>query len=428
MFSQNLVSWRADVGRAWHAKCRVLCFTGQRTDPTPVHQSDLETLDCADAPHLRLVTGWPPPWLNSRRVAATVVLALAFWLIRSFVVPLVWAAIFAVANWPLYRRCAQHLPEALRARVLPLAFSVLVTFLVLGPVVFAFGILAGQSQAWLTEISIMDRTGLVAPSWLSAIPVAGTPVANAWNETLGAPGGISALLSRVEEGSLLRSLQSVGHLIVYHTFVVAITVVALVLFFRHGEALAESLARRIDEQFGQLGANFVGVAVGALRATVQSMVLVGLIDGIALGITYAIAHVPSPVAWGAVTGILAMLPFIGYFAIAAVCVAQLGHAAFTSVLMVGAVGFAVLFLSDKFVRPMLMAKGARLDFLGAFMGTVGGLQTFGLLGIFIGPVMVALGKAILDEWLTQRRSVTPDEAVTVTEAGKSLPPAGLHEI
>ena len=141
--------------------------------------------------------------------------------------------------------------------------------------------------------------------------------------------------------------------------------------------------------------------VAALRATVQSMVLVGLIDGIAMGIIYATMHIPSPIAWGAVTGILAMLPFIGYSAVAAVCVSQLAHDATASALLVGAVGFVVLFSIDKFVRPMLMAKGARLDFLGALMGTVGGLQTFGLLGIFIGPMIVAVGKAMLDEWLTQ---------------------------
>jgi len=54
---------------------------------------------------------------------------------------------------------------------------------------------------------------------------------------------------------------------------------------------------------------------------------------------------------------------------------------------------------------MLMAKGTRLDFLGALMGTIGGLQTFGLLGIFIGPMIVAVGKAMLDEWLTHIRPV-----------------------
>jgi predicted PurR-regulated permease PerM len=349
------------------------------------------------------VTGRPANWLNSRRIAAAVVLGLAFWLIRSFMIPLIWAAVFAIANWPLYRRCAQHLPEAMKAHVLPLAFSILITVLVLGPIVFAFATLARQSQAWLTEISIVDKGGLPAPSWLRATPMVGTRLADAWNDAAGTPGGLSTLLGRVEESSLLHSLQSVGHLIAYHVFVVAITVVALVFFFRRGEELSEALARRIDEQFGRLGRKFVGVAVAALSATLQSMVLVGLIDGIAMGIIYATLHVPSPIAWGAVTGILAMLPLVGYSAIAAVCVSQLSHDATASALLVGAVGFAVLFSSDKFVRPVLMAKGARLDFLGALMGTVGGLQTFGLLGIFIGPTIVAVGKAMLDEWLTYSR-------------------------
>jgi predicted PurR-regulated permease PerM len=351
------------------------------------------------------VTAWPANCLSSRRIAAALVLGLTFWLIRSFMIPLIWAAVFAIANWPLYRRCAQYVPAAMRAHLLPLAFSLVITLLVLGPIVFAFAILARQSQAWLTEISIMDKGGLLAPSWLRATPMVGARLADAWNDAAGVPGGLSALLGRVEDSSLLRSLQSVGHLIAYHAFVVAITVVALVFFFRRGEELAKALAHRIDEQFGRLGAKFVEVAAAALRATVQSMVLVGLIDGIAMGIIYATVHIPSPIAWGAVTGILAMLPFIGYSAIAAVCVSQLAHDATASALLVGAVGFVVLFSIDKFVRPMLMAKGARLDFLGALMGTVGGLQTFGLLGIFIGPMIVAVGKAILDEWLTHSRPV-----------------------
>jgi len=320
-------------------------------------------------------------------------------------IPLIWACVFAIANWPLYRRCALHMPQAGREHVLPLGFSILLTLLVLGPIVFAFAILARQSQAWLIEFSIMDKGGLLAPSWLRATPMVGRRLADAWNDTVGAPGGLSALFSRVEDSSLLDSLQSVGHLIAYHAFVVAITVVALVFLLRRGEALAEALAHRIDEQFGRLGGQFVGIAVAALRATVQSMVLVGLIDGIAMGIIYASLHIPSPIAWGAVTGILAMLPFIGYSAIAAVCVSQVAHEATASALLVGALGFVVLFSIDKFVRPMLMSKGARLDFLGALMGTVGGLQTFGLLGIFIGPTIVAVGKAMLDEWLTHLRPV-----------------------
>ncbi len=350
--------------------------------------------------------GWPANVLSSRRIGAAIVLGLTFWLIRSFMLPLIWAAVFAVANWPLYRRCAQHVPQAMRVHALPLAFSILITLVVLGPIAFAFAILARQSHAWLTEISILDKDRLVAPSWLRSTPMIGTRLADAWTDVVAPPGGLSALLSRVEDSSLLHSLQSVGHLIAYHAFVVAITVVALVFFFRRGEELAAALDQRIDEHFGRLGGQFVEVAIAALRATVQSMVLVGLIDGIAMGIIYATLHIPSPIAWGAVTGILAMLPFIGYLAVAAVCVSQLAHDATASALLVAAFGCTVLFFIDKFVRPMLMAKGARLDFLGALMGTVGGFQTFGLLGIFIGPTIVSVGEAILNEWLSHVRPTT----------------------
>src|SRR5258708_10873093 len=70
----------------------------------------------------------------------------------------------------------------MREHVLPLALSILITFLVLGPIVFAFVILARQSQAWLTEISITDKGGLLAPSWLRATPMVGTRLADAWND------------------------------------------------------------------------------------------------------------------------------------------------------------------------------------------------------------------------------------------------------
>ncbi len=106
-----------------------------------VHQGGLDTPDGARAAHVCFVTRWPANFLSSRRIAAAIVLGLTFWLIRSFMIPLIWAAVFATANGPLYRRCAQHVPEAMRAHVLPLAFSILITFLVLGPIV-------GRRRCW----------------------------------------------------------------------------------------------------------------------------------------------------------------------------------------------------------------------------------------------------------------------------------------
>jgi histidine kinase/DNA gyrase B/HSP90-like ATPase len=121
--------------------------------------------------------------------------------------------------------------------------------LVLGPVVFAFGVLGGQSQAWLSEISIMDKAGFAAPSWLGAIPIVGMRLADTWNDALGAPGGLSALLSRVENDSLLHSLQSVSHLIVYRAFVVSVTIVEFRYDQRHFRLRVRDDGKSIDVTF-----------------------------------------------------------------------------------------------------------------------------------------------------------------------------------
>jgi predicted PurR-regulated permease PerM len=345
------------------------------------------------------VTAQLAPWLSPRRVAAVLVLVLTVWLIRSFIVPLIWATIFAVSNWPLYRRSAQYWPKALQAHVVPLLFAAFITLLVLVPIVFAFAILAEQTHAWLTHLTLMDQHGLTAPSWFERIPLVGGRLEEYWNSSAGAPGGLASWLKRADGGSLLRSAQSIGQFVTYHLFVAAVTIVVLFSLFRHGELLAALLARRIRAQFGEPGIRYLGIGVAALRGTVNSMVLVGLVDGVLLGLVYALVHVPSAAAWGVVTGVLAILPFMGYFAVATVCVSLLDQDAAAFAAVVGVAGVAILFTSDKFVRSALMAREARLNFLGALAGTLGGVETFGLIGAFLGPVVIALGEAVWTEWL-----------------------------
>jgi len=339
------------------------------------------------------------PGLSALKIAAVLLLGVTVWLLRSFLVPLIWATILAIANWPLYRRALKIFPAWMRPNLIPLLLSALITALILGPIIFACSMLLDQAHAWAVQLAAADQHGLTAPSWLQEIPLMGTRLAEDWNSAAGTPGGLSSWIRRVDSSSMLRWLQSVGQLVAYHTFVAAVTVVVLFFLFRQGELFEIRLASAIRRRFGETGTAYANLAVAALRATLHSMVLIGLGDGIVLGIAYALARVPSYIAWGAVTGLLAMFPFVGYIAVAAVCAGLIGRHADGAAIVIGLIGFAVLFTNDKFVRPTLMAQGARLDFIGALMGTIGGLQTFGLVGVFIGPVVVALGRAVCREWL-----------------------------
>ncbi|MGO9936015.1 MAG: AI-2E family transporter [Steroidobacteraceae bacterium] len=337
--------------------------------------------------------------LNPQRIFAITVLGLAAWLLKSFFVPFTWAIIICVASWPLYRRAARLLPERLRATLAPALFTVFITCAVLGPLVFAFAVVTQEAQAWSAQWLAAAQNGSVAPAWLKDIPLIGAPLADTLNSAA------TAWVNR-DAGAHLRSMQTVGQFLAHHAFVVSITVVALYSLFRHGDSLMALLSQRLKHLLGEAGASYVGIAIAALRATTHSMVLVGLLDGMVLWGAYAAVQVPAAAAWAAVTGIAATLPFIGYVALAVVCIELLARDAGSSALLIAILGVGILFTNDKFIRPVLISGRTRLNFLEALMGTIGGLQAFGLQGLFIGPVVVALAAAIFRGWLPANESVT----------------------
>jgi len=130
-------------------------------------------------------------------------------------------------------------------------------------------------------------------------------------------------------------------------------------------------------------------AAHAVRATIDGIVLVAVAEGAIMAGVYAICGAPHPILFGAVTGIFAMIPFAApvVFGVVALLLASQGAlGAAVGVLICGGV---VLFVADHFVRPVIIGEGAKLPFLWVLLGILGGVATFGLLGLFVGPAVMA---------------------------------------
>ncbi|HSD42826.1 MAG TPA: AI-2E family transporter [Burkholderiales bacterium] len=141
------------------------------------------------------------------------------------------------------------------------------------------------------------------------------------------------------------------------------------------------------------------LAVRAIRATVGGMVVLALFDGVATSLIYAAAGVPRPTVWGAVTGILAMLPFVGYAIVAGVGVGLAAHGAEWNAIAAGLAGSVVIFAGDKFLRPLLVSGAVKLSLFWVLVGSIGGFQVLGLIGVFMGPVVLALCGEMWREWI-----------------------------
>jgi len=215
----------------------------------------------------------------------------------------------------------------------------------------------------------------------------------------------------------------------------------LVLFFvyQHGTGLSQYVLASNRKLFGETGVRYAVHATAAVRATVNGLVLVGLGEGLLLGVGYAFAGLSHPAMLGALTGVFAMIPFAAkliFSACALVLVAE-GHMAAGSSLFV--FGVIVILLADNYVRPKLIGGAVKLPFIWTLLGIFGGLENFGLLGLFLGPTLMAILISIWRDWIADmNKSETtawvgdtengaPQEAITEAEQIPSSSPTEFDD-
>ena len=129
--------------------------------------------------------------------------------------------------------------------------------------------------------------------------------------------------------------------------------------------------------------------IASIHGTVTGLVLVGLAEGVILGVAFAIAGVPHPVLMGTLSAVAAILPFGATVAAAFAALLLAATGSVIAAIVLFAFGAALAFATDHFVRPVLIGGATKLPFLWVLLGILGGLEVWGLLGLFLGPAIMA---------------------------------------
>jgi len=342
---------------------------------------------------------------GDRWIWAALVLLLSTWLLMSFLEPLLWAFFIALATWPLYRRFSSLRPLRAGPSARALLFTGLVAVFGLGPLAFAFTAIARQAESWARGLAAAESHGIPPPDWLGTAPLAGPWLVDQWKGVLGTAGGVSRRLHQADNQFLMRSAEAAGHFALHHVTIVAFTVLALFFLYRGGEPLAERIERLIA-MLGPRGDAYFRLAAETVRATMIGMIVVAVIDGALVGVAYLVAGLPSPQIWAAMTAVLVIIPFFSYVVLAVATLVLLSQGAGFAATALFVWGCCVIFAADKVVRPALIGSATHLGFFWVLVGTLGGVETFGLLGIIVGPVVLTLAHALWREY-TDSRPWTP---------------------
>ncbi len=332
------------------------------------------------------------------------IIIVSVWVLHSFLPALLVACVTAIASWPLYRRFSAVVPRRMARSSVSLVFTLLIAAFVLAPLMFAFGALLTEANALLLNLAAADKTGLAVPHWLANVPGGGRWLVERWQSELAHPGALMVWAQRADPGALLGWAQSLGQFMARQVFIVGFTILVLFFLYQEGESLAEGLRRVLRHRIGERSELYVELAIRALRASVNSMLLVGLFDGFATGIVYAVAGVRHAVLWAAITGALALVPFMGYLAVIALTLQLTMTGDATPALLSLGLGCIVLFCGDKILRPVLARDGTRLRFVWVLMGCLGGFEALGPVGLVIGPVALTLAREL---WEQRVRDLEP---------------------
>jgi predicted PurR-regulated permease PerM len=351
----------------------------------------------------------PPPREDSGTRAQHVAfgaLALGLLLLGGFTLwnflgALAWAGIFAIALWPLYRRAAARTGMAPHTVLLPALFTLAVALVFIVPLGLVGVELANEAHTATDWLRTAQQNGIAEPDLLRHLPFGQAEVDSWWRENLADPGSAQDLVHRTTHGRVVDLGREVGAQVARRLTSFVFTLLTLFFLFKDGEALTGQVRRAAIRAFGPAGERVGQQIIASVHGTVNGLVLVGLGEGVLLGVVYAVAGVPHPTVFGALTAVAAMIPF-GAPVVFAVAALLLAESSIVWAITVFATGMIVTFAADHFVRPALIGGATKLPFIWVLLGILGGVEAWGLLGLFLGPAIMASLMLLWREWSGDR--------------------------
>ena len=320
----------------------------------------------------------------------------AIWVLAPFLAALLFAAILCLTTWPLFARIEDRLKG--RTTLAALLMTLLLALAVLLPMSYLAATAADAVSQLLAILRPWFESGDHAPpEWLAGLPWVGEHLDAYWRKLAASQEEIAQLGKQLFEPTrklLLAAAGLIGQGLLELTLVVFIAF----FFYRDGHALARRLANLADKIGGELGGRMLQLTRSTVMGVMIGIVGTAAAQGLVALIGFLIAGVPAALLLGAATFFLSMVPvgpplIWGGAAWWLYDQGQTGWAIFMAIY-----GLTVISSVDNFVKPVLISRSASLPILLIALGVFGGVLAFGFVGIFLGPVILALALTLAEGW------------------------------
>lgn len=348
---------------------------------------------------------WTKELVIQRLLALTllaILIILCFQVVHFFISPAIWAAILAYITFPLYRFFHQkvHLSPTISALIMTACVSLMIGVpLVVGVFFLQQEVINFYSMA----IHRLQAGYVDLPDSIKDLPVIGQQVKNLlWEINKDPEASMTAVRNWVQShlyygkiafDAVLKNLAKLG-----------MALMTLFFFYRDGTSLMRQIRQALRNIIGDRIDDYINSVGATTQAVIYGIGLTALAQALLAGLGYVVAGAPNPILLTLVTFVVALIPFGTPFAWGAVALWLLSQGHTTEGIGLGLWGILVISWVDNLIRPIVISGATKIPFIIIFIGVLGGLTAFGFVGLFIGPVLLAIGLAVWREWISQHKN------------------------
>jgi predicted PurR-regulated permease PerM len=330
-----------------------------------------------------------------------VLIAGCYLVLQPFLTALIWALVLCCTTWPAF----MALQRVMRGNVTlaALVLTLAIALVALAPFVIV-GISLAENANQLLEHGkrLIDQGPPDPPAWVADIPLVGESAQAYWASIAHDSASLFADLKQYIEPLRASAIAS-GAAIAHALLQLTLSIFIAFFFYRDGDALSRRLIASVERVAADRGRRLVGVAVATTRGVVYGILGTAIVQGVLAGIGFWLAGVPAAPLLGLVTFFLSPVP-IGpplVWGPAALWLFTQDHVGWGVFMLVW--GTAVVSSIDNVIKPLIISHGSNLPFALVLLGVLGGVIAFGFIGVFLGPTLLAIGFALVQEWSEERR-------------------------
>lgn len=375
----------------------------------PVHETPIGTHAGATAPgRRRALRRLGTEVEHLVQLGLVLLLAVGCWrVLAPFFPALLFALVIVSSAWPLYRALKARLGG--RDRAASLVACACVLFMVLGP---ALLVVLGLADAARWALHVLEPGAplplIHLPPWVEQLPGVGAKIADGWERLRTEPDHLQRLIAYGAAPAREVALVS-GRALGNAALQIAVTMLVLYFLLRDGERLSAQVDRAARRMGGALARELIDTARAAVSGVMFGAIGAGLAQATLATIGFQLAGLPNPFLLGSLTFVLSIVPIGPPLIWGGACLWLLQHGEQGWALFMLLYGLLGISTIDNVLKPMLISRASHLPFVLALIGVVGGVISFGIVGVFLGPTLLALLIDLGGHWLRREppRADTP---------------------